>query len=259
MLDDYAVVVGMGQLGRVFAQAFLAAGTAVIPALRRTPLDALAAAAPEPRLVLVATAEDDLPPALNALPPAWRGRVGLLQNELVPAVWEAAGITDPTVAVVWFEKKPGMEVRVILPSPVWGPAAAWVADALGRIGIPAVVLEDYGRLVYELVLKNVYIWTTNIAGLAVGGTAGELWERHRPLAEAVLGEALAVQEALTGQHFDPARLQEAVVAALAADPAHRLMGRSARARLARALAHARRLGVAVPTLERIAADTASAG
>ncbi|MCY0884518.1 MAG: hypothetical protein OWV35_01380, partial [Firmicutes bacterium] len=61
MLDDYAVVVGMGQLGRVFAQAFLAAGTAVIPALRRTPLDALAAAAPEPRLVLVATAEDDLP------------------------------------------------------------------------------------------------------------------------------------------------------------------------------------------------------
>jgi len=35
------------------------------------------------------------------------------------------------------------------------------------------------ELLYELVRKNLYILTINIAGLKTGGTVGELWGKHR--------------------------------------------------------------------------------
>jgi len=68
----------------------------------------------------------------------------------------------------------------------------------------------------------------------------------------VAREVLRIQAALVGQPLDEAALIEAMVTAFEGDPAHRCTGRSAPARLQRALRHTREAGLAVPTLEDIA-------
>lgn len=246
------VLVGVGEMGGVFARGLLRTGHSVHPVTRATSAAAVAARLPAPELVLVAVGETDLASVLAGLPECWRPRLGLLQNEFLPPDWE--GIPQPTVISVWFEKKPGTEPRVIIPSPVFGPRAGLLAAALGAVGIPAQVLADGDELLFELVAKNVYILTSNLAGLRTGGTVGELWAAHRKLARDVGGEVIDLQEALTGCRFDRERLFAHLEGAFAADPGHRCMGRSAPARLARALEHADRLGLALPVLRALAPD-----
>lgn len=81
------VVVGLGQLGSVLSEGFLRAGYPVVPVLRRTPPESLSQITPEPALVLVTVGEDDLAPAVSRLPSAWRSKLGLVQNELLPDQW----------------------------------------------------------------------------------------------------------------------------------------------------------------------------
>ncbi len=246
------VVIGLGQLGRVFAGGLLRAGDTVVPVNRGDDMDIVAARHPEAVLVLVAVAEGDLHTVLKNLPPNWRGRLGLLQNELLPRDWLAHGIEAPTVVSVWFEKKRGMDAKPLLPSPVYGPQAQRLAKALAAIELPARVVADPDAMLWELVRKNVYILTTNLAGLVVGGDVGTLWERHRELAEAIALEVMDIQEALIGRGLDRLELMQGMLEAFAADPRHQCAGRSAPARLERALAHADAAGLEVPSLRRIA-------
>lgn len=247
------VMIGLGQLGRVFAGSLLRAGHVVVPVNRDDDLETLARRWPEPDLVMVAVAEADLHPVLAGLPEAWRDSVGLLQNELLPRDWEAHRIVDPTVISVWFEKKKGTDAKALLPSPVFGPEAERLVAALAAIDLPARVVTAAADLRWELVRKNLYILATNIAGLETGGDVGGLWRAHRPLAEAVAADVLDVQDWLTGERHDRAALMAGLVEAIDADPAHACAGRSAPARLKRALHHADAGGLAVPTLRRIAA------
>ncbi len=113
--------------------------------------------------------------------------------------------------------------------------------ALASIAIPATVVADRDELVAELVTKNLYILTANIGGLVTGGTVEHLWNENRELASAVAAEVLAIQAWLTGRDLDAARHIAAMEAAFAADPAHNATGRSAPARLRRALHNAMRL------------------
>ena len=103
-------MIGLGEMGGVFSRALLRSGHPVYPAVRGTDLSDLARQVPDPSLVLITVGESDLQPVLEALPEPWRGATGMLQNELLPRDWTPHGITDPTVAVVWFEKKPGQDV-----------------------------------------------------------------------------------------------------------------------------------------------------
>jgi hypothetical protein len=251
-MEDTVIMIGLGQLGRVFAGGLLRAGHTVVPVNRDDDMLTVAGRYPEPALVMISVAENDLHPLLGALPPVWRARVGLLQNELLPRDWQAHGIADPTVVSVWFEKKKGSDAKPLLPSPVFGPQAERLARALASIELPARVLADAEALTWELVRKNLYILTTNIAGLETGGTVGALWERHRGLAEAVAEDVLAVQEWLTGRAWERPTLMTGMLEAFAADPAHGCAGRSAPARLARALRHADEAGLVVPSLREIA-------
>ena len=253
------VLIGLGEMGGVFARGFLRAGYPVYPATRRTDLAAAARAVPTPELVLVAVAEKDLHSVLEQLPPAWFQRIGLLQNELLPGDWEQYGFAQPTVISVWFEKKKGQDVKVLIPSPAFGPQAGLLQEALGSIGIPVRVLASASELLFELVVKNVYIVTTNCAGLVTGGTLSELWTNHRELAEAVAREVIRIQESLTGQTFDANALIQGMLTAFEGDPEHNCMGRSAPARLARAIRQADAAGLDVPRLREIAAgqDAAS--
>ncbi len=247
------VVVGLGQLGRVFAGALLRAGHTVVPVNHGDHPGVVADAHPNPALVLVAVGEADLAGVLAAMPMAWRDRVALIQNELLPADWTVHGYTDPTVMSVWFEKKPGRDAKPLIPSPVAGPGTRLLIDALATVNLPAREVSSGDALLFELVVKNVYILTTNLAGLKTGGTVGELWTRHQPFARAVAADVIALQAALTGRQFDADALIAGMLEAFAGDPEHQCMGRSAPARLQRALTHADRLGLAVPTLRSLAA------
>ncbi|HFD78909.1 MAG TPA: hypothetical protein ENK05_00780 [Gammaproteobacteria bacterium] len=247
------VVIGLGEMGSVFARAFLRSGHPVYPVTRSIPMEEVAAETAAPELVLVAVAEQDLHPVLQAIPATWRERLALLQNELLPRDWQQHGFREPTVISVWFEKKKGQDVKVIIPSPARGPGAPLLQRALGELDIPVRVLDSEEQLLFELVRKNVYILTTNIAGLETGGSVGELWSRHRDLARAVALEVIRLQQALTGHDFDSEALIDAMVEAFEGDPDHLCTGRSAPQRLQRALQQADELGIEVPRLRAIAA------
>ena len=252
VMKNPVVVVGMGEMGGVFARGFLRAGYPVYPVVRGMVMEVEAQKISEPELVVIAVAEADLHPVLEQVPEVWRDRLVLLQNELLPNDWLQYGF-EPTVISVWFEKKKGTESKVIIPSPVFGVHADQVAKALGSIGIATNVLQDSEALLFELVLKNVYILTTNIAGMQTGGTVGELWTDHQEVAIAVAREIIQLQEALTGQKLDFPRLIESMVKAFDGDLQHSCMGRSAPVRLERALKLAAEHGLQLETLKKISA------
>jgi hypothetical protein len=108
-------------------------------------------------------------------------------------------------------------------------------------------------LEFELVAKNLYILTANIGGLETGGSVIHLWQAHNALANAVAAEVLDIQEQLVGHPVDRDGAFARMLEAFAGDPDHAATGRSAPARLRRALAHADDGGLAVPTLRELAA------
>ncbi|MDO9219671.1 MAG: hypothetical protein Q7T90_01480 [Thiobacillus sp.] len=246
------VVIGLGQLGRVFAGGLLRSGCTVVPVNRGDDMFTVAHAHPEPERVLVAVAENDLHTVLAAMPGAWRPRVALIQNELLPRDWEQYRYADPTVISVWFEKKKGIDAKPLIASPVAGPGAALLCRALASIDLPCREVELGDALLFELVRKNVYILTTNIAGLKTGGTVVELWAQHEAFARQVANEVTDIQDALTGKQHDRAALIAGMLEAFDGDPQHACTGRSAPARLARAIEHADAFGLAVPALRALA-------
>lgn len=252
-MNDPIIIIGLGQMGATFAHGFLREGHPVFPVTRRQSLHEAAAEVPDPALVLVAVGEDELGPILESAPGSWRDRLALLQNELLPGDWTRRGVVDPTVAVVWFEKKKGTAAHVILPTVVAGPHREHVVAALSAIDIPARAIPA-DALLHELVRKNLYILTANIAGLEVGGTVGELWEQHQKLASEVASEVIALQAWRAGTSLPERPLIDAMVEAFEGDPDHRCKGRSAPARLRRALEQAREAQLELPTLERIASQ-----
>ncbi|MBT3404162.1 MAG: hypothetical protein HN421_10695, partial [Gammaproteobacteria bacterium] len=168
--------------------------------------------------------------------------------------WQQHGLENPTVISVWFEKKKGMDFKVIIPSPVLGPHAQTIADSLGKLEISTEVLSTPVELLQELVLKNLYILTTNIAGLRVGGNVGELWEKHQPLARNIANEVIDLQEWLTKEKLDREALIDGMVEAFNGDLNHNCMGRSAPARLQRALQQATEAAINLPEMEQIQRD-----
>lgn len=245
------VLIGIGEIGGVFARGLLRCNHPVVPVTRSTDMNQVAAEVPDTQAVVVAVAETDLHSVLENLPASWKDRVCLLQNELLPRDWQSHGLVNPTVISVWFEKKPGTDVKPLVPSPIHGPAGQLLYDTLDALAIPANLLDSEEQLLFELVRKNLYILTTNIAGLVSGGTVMDLWENHRNLAIEVAEDILEIQASLTGQALDRHALIDAMLTAFDGDPMHNCTGRSAPARLARAIQIADNEGLDVATLRRI--------
>jgi hypothetical protein len=247
------VIIGIGELGGVFAKGFLRNGHPVYPITRGMNMIAEAENLPDPQLVLAAVAERDFHPVLDAVPAPWRSRLGLLQNELLPRDWQTHGIGDPTVISVWFEKKKGMDYKVFMPSPVYGPHARLIAESLAKIDIPCKILSGDDELVFELVLKNVFVFTINIAGLVLedGATTSMLWQKHQKLALDVADNVIDLQEHATGRTFSRERLKKGLLAGIQGDPDHKCRGRSAQGRLTRAVKLADDAGLKIPTIRDI--------
>ena len=248
------IIIGIGEMGGVFARGFLRSGYPVYPVTREFDLQQVASEVREPASVLIAVAEKALPEILQQIPEAWANKLCLLQNELLPNDWEWME-QPPTVISVWFEKKQGMDTKVIIPSPVYGPQAELLAEALAALNIPSRILHNPDELLFELVVKNLYILTSNIAGLITGGSVGELWKNHNVFTLEVAEEIITLQEALTEAYFDHEKLIEAMVSAFNGDPDHQCMGRSAPARLDRALKYAKQYNLKLDTLQTIASET----
>lgn len=246
-------IIGIGELGGVFAKAFLRNGHPVYPVTRTMNLTEAADQLPEPQLALVAVAEKDFPPVMETIPDQWRSRLGLLQNELLPRDWEEHDIANPTVISVWFEKKKGMDYHALLPSPVYGPSAAVITESLATIDIPCKILAGKDELVFELVLKNVFVFTINIAGLVLeeGTTTSMLWQKHQKLVRNIANEIIDVQEFLTGSSFDRSQLLEGFIAGVKGDPTHKCKGRAAPGRLTRAVNLADDAGLKIQTIRDI--------
>ncbi|MDQ6992348.1 MAG: hypothetical protein Q9M31_02655 [Mariprofundus sp.] len=252
-MDKPVVVIGIGEIGSVFARGFMRLGYPIVPVTREMDPSIVAKEVSEPELVVLAVAEKELQATLVSLPECWRDRVVLLQNELLPRDWSAHLSAQPTVISVWFEKKRGMDSKVVIDSPVYGPFSKLLKEALGSLAIPVTELPSEEALQFELVLKNLYILTTNIAGLEVGGDVRTLWLEHHELACEVAGDIFDIQEYLLGQTVDRMALIEGLLHAFDGDPEHTCMGRSAPARLKRALLIADEAQLDVATLRRIAA------
>ena len=252
-MEKSVIIIGLGELGGVFARGFLRKGIAVYPVTRGMDFSEAATAYPDPALVLLAVAEKDFVSSLEQMPPAWKQKLVLLQNELLPSSWEAHGISSPTVISVWFEKKKGTDVTILLPSPVFGTQSEFIKKSLNSLDIPVDILGSQEELVDALVLKNVFVYTINIAGLQVAGTTEDLRYKNWSLAELIFDEILLLQEKLSMRQCNREKLLENFRRALMADPGHKCRGRSAANRLENALKQARELGVNVPVLSEIGA------
>ena len=252
-MNDPVIIIGIGEIGSVLARGLLRAGHPVYPVTRGMPLADAHRRNPEPMAVILAVAEADLQNTLRDLPIVWRDKLVLLQNELLPRDWQSHNLTDPTIMSVWFEKKKGQDSKTLLPSPVFGPHAGLILTAMEQVALPAREVKDMDAMTWELVRKNVYILTTNIAGLMTGGTVEDLWRDHEKVAREVANEVIDLQEWLTGQTFDRESLIQGMLEGFHGDLEHKCMGRSAPARLKRALELADQAGLAVPRLRAIKA------
>ena len=251
------IVIGLGEMGSVFARAILKSGHPVYPASRDTNLDELANSIKDPEMVLIAVGEKDLQPCLNQLPAAWHGRVVMLQNELLPRDWESYKFTNPTVISVWFEKKKGQDSKVLIPSPCYGAKAKLLVDALATLDITAREVASKEELEEELLIKNVYILTTNISGLVTKGNVKDLWDNHNDLAIEVANEVMDIQATLVGHELNREKLIKGFNDGIDGDHEHMCMGRSAPARLARAIELADAAGLEVTKLREISKATVS--
>ncbi|MBN2872552.1 MAG: hypothetical protein JXJ30_06555 [Halothiobacillaceae bacterium] len=246
-------LIGAGEIGGVLAHGLLKTGHPIFPIGRDVNIQAALSARPFLDGLLVAVGEKDLDSVLKQIPGAWYDRLVLIQNELLPDDWRKHGIETPTVASIWFEKKPGKPVKPLISSPVHGPRADALVAAMQSLDIPAHRVTNSDAMLEELVIKNVYILTTNIAGLETGGDVEDLWTNHQQLARDIAADVVALQEAKVGRSFDPQRLIDGMVKGFDGDPQHQCMGRSAPQRMARALGQAEDLGVDMPAIRAVAA------
>jgi hypothetical protein len=255
MIKKPIVVLGIGELGSVFARAFLKNNYPVYPVTRKTNIQELSTQI-NPEFILICTGEADLQTALTQIPTKWKDRVVLMQNELLPRDWELHNFINPTVISVWFEKKQGIDSKVLISSPTYGIKAQILVKSLALIDIPAHTLTNKNELLFELVVKNLYILTTNIAGLSIeqGANVDNLRKNHQPLMRDVIKDILTLQTHLTGKTFDKLALEKSMIKAFEGDLKHKCMGRSALARLDRALQLANKFSLKMPTLQKIKAS-----
>ena len=250
-MKEPIVIIGIGELASVFAKGFLRCGYPVYPITRGMNLAQECQQIPSPKLVLVLVQENELHSVLKKLPKPWCHKVGLVQNELLPRDWQSHPIETPTVTVVWFEKKKGLELTNILQSPSYGPNASLISNALQAVDIPAPILEKEEDMLYELVRKAVYILTVNIAGLLENYTVEDLWMQHQTLAREIAGEVILIQESLTGKKLPYEKLIQGMAEGIKDCPYRHCLGRRALSRLERALKYAEEANLKTPKLVEI--------
>ena len=120
---------------------------------------------------------------------------------------------------------------------------------------PCKILSSADELLYELVVKNVFVLTINIAGLVLkeGTTTETLWTDHNDFARSIADEVIEVQEWLSGAAFQRMRLIDGLAEGVYGDPQHKCRGRAAQGRLTRLLDAADEAGLDIPRIRELQA------
>ncbi|MEW5848194.1 MAG: hypothetical protein AB2A00_05240 [Myxococcota bacterium] len=245
------VVVGLGQLGQLYAGGALKLGIRVTPVVRTTPRPLALSALPGHTPILVAVGEDALGGVLEEIPAARRDHVVLLQNELFPSVWRAHGVRSPTVLIPWLSRKKGRPLEVARPTLAYGPHAGLFAAVHGALDLPCEVTTETARMEDGLVAKYTFIITINALGVQEDLTLGA-WLRKDPARVDVLAaEAHALGQAQLGRPVPRDDVLRQAREAMAALPDYPARGRTARARIERAVAVAQQRGVHVTELHAL--------
>lgn len=245
------VIYGLGELGQLYGAAALRAGMRVTPIIRASAPDQVLAALPSDVPVLVAVAENALDEVLPKLGQTRAESVILLQNELFPAQWQRHGLA-PTVLVPWLLKKRGTALTVARETPVYGRLARLVCELHAALDIPAVELSSEASLRQAIVEKYAFILTINALGVLRDRTLALWLQEDRGRVRALAEEATVLGAALCGEPaIDHARCIRAVEEGMHALATMTARGRSAPARVARALEHARTLGLSLPELSQL--------
>jgi hypothetical protein len=244
-------VYGLGELGQLYGAAALRAGYRVTPITRADDPQVALHGLPLDVPVLVAVGEASLDEVLTALGKSRGDAVILLQNELFPSLWRKHDI-QPTVLVPWLLKKRGTPLLVARPSPVLGRHAEVVLALHQALALPCDLLPHEHALHQALVEKYAFILTINALGLLRDRTLG-LWLQEDPGRVAALArETAQLGAVLCESEVDLPRCERVVVEAMRALSTVSARGRSAEARVARAVSEGQRIGLELPELARAA-------
>lgn len=258
------VIIGMGELGTLFASGFLKLGFLVAPVTRRVDLAAVDDTIKQPFLCLIATDIGDLGPVFDWLPESWKDRLVLLQNELLPSHWEGRHIKQqPSVVTVWLEKKKDSVVkkRDGLPEVVFSPIPAIgeaLCAALLALDIPCKRVDSFDLMLHCMVMKNLFNCTMNVGGLLLDGdgerkaTFSQLLADEKAIAR-VLADAATIQEVALGVEkatiVKPRELLPSVKECMSRMPTQICQGRFSKLRTKRA--YEARADHEVPTLKEL--------
>lgn len=243
------VVYGLGELGQLYGAAALRAGYRVTPITRDVEPELALHGLPADVPILVAVGESALDDVLTGLGKARGDAVILLQNELFPSVWRKHDI-EPTVLVPWLLKKRGSPLLVARKTPVYGVHAELVHSLHRALSLPCEELSHEHALYQALVEKYAFILTINALGLLRDRTLG-LWLQEDPSRVAALArETAQLGAVLCESEVDLPRCERAVVEGMRALHSISARGRSAEARVARAVSEGQRIGLELPELAR---------
>jgi len=243
------IVYGLGELGRLYGSAALRAGLRVTPVTRALDPADVFSHVPGETPILVAVGEDALDDVLSALGPRGNDAI-LLQNELFPSSYQKHEVT-PTVMVPWVLKKRGVATSVARPTPVFGRHADLVCELHQALDLPVTKLREEAALHQALIEKYAFIITINALGLLRDRTLG-MWLQEDPIRVHAIGLEAAQLGAILceQQDVDLAKCARVVVEGMRALGTTGARGRTAGSRIARALAHGKRIGIALPELSR---------
>jgi ketopantoate reductase len=238
-------IIGMGEVGRRFTGALARAGVRTASVTRHSGWEE--ALADPGGVLLVCVREETLAEVLPRLRGVDPQRLVFVQNGWVRPLLEV--FPGCTRSLIWFTSK-GEFFKLLRPSVFCGTQAAFLAEALGRGGVPSVAVGEDAFAAAEAE-KMGFNCVVGLPLTVHGVSLSEYLERHREEARAVFTEAVSVTARATGVAASPGWWDELV----------RLSGPIGwvRASAAKALEYrngavvrlARELGLAAPANERL--------
>jgi len=155
-----ALVIGVGQLGALFAEGLERAGWDVTCAGREW-----SGAIPATGPIWVCVGEESLRSVVAKIPKAERARVIVCQNEVFPSTLAELGLEAATVLIVWFNRKAGATPKLGPTDIVVGPQSPAVQAAYEALGIPLRGLDEGESLAGALAVKYAFILGINTLGV----------------------------------------------------------------------------------------------
>lgn len=246
------LVFGVGQLGQLYAAGALRLGLRVWPLTRHMDAKATIASFPAGQPILLGVSEVAFSQALDAIPLARRQDVVLVQNELFPSQLSASGLDGATVLTVWLSKKKGRPIEVARTSSAYGPYASLFHRIHEALDLPSVTLRSLPELQVEIAAKYTFILTINALGMVENLCLGDWLDKDAERVARLINDARLLAEAHLSAEVDATQIRSVVMEAMEGLRDYPAKGRSAAARLDKALLDAANFSLALPALTDIA-------